>query len=139
LAPAARPVDIGLQFPLHISIINPVVTTGSRGHWPAPGRTDSGYRQYDSYHEQRLYIIVRSRTLGFSIDDLKGLLDPVDRRAVTCAEVRSTAEKHLAAVRDKIADLGRMERALDDTIRSCSGADVSDCPLIDTLFGMRSV
>ncbi len=54
-----------------------------------------------------------------------------------CAEVRSTAEKHLTAVRDKIADLERMERALDETIRLCSGADVPDCPLIDTLFGRR--
>lgn len=107
------------------------------GLLPDPGRTDSGYRQYDSYHEQRLRFIVRGRALGFSIDDLKGLLDLVDRRVVTCAEVRSTAEKHLTAVRDKIADLERMECALDETIRLCSGADVPDCPLIDTLFGRR--
>jgi len=104
------------------------------GLMPDPGRTGSGYRQYDARHEQRLRFIMRGRELGFSIDDLKGLLDLVDRRAVTCAEVKSTAQTHLEAVREKIADLKRMERVLGETVRSCSGQDVPDCPLIDTLF-----
>lgn len=105
------------------------------GLMPDPGRTERGYRQYDARHERRLRFIMRGRELGFSIDDLKGLIDLVDRRAVSCAEVRSTAQAHLAAVREKIADLRRMERVLDATVRSCSGADVPECPLIDKLFG----
>jgi Hg(II)-responsive transcriptional regulator len=105
------------------------------GVMPDPGRTESGYRQYDAWHEQRLRFIMRGRELGFSLDDLKGLLELVDRRAVTCAEVKSTAQAHLAAVREKIADLKRMEWVLGETVRSCSGEDVPDCPLIDSLFG----
>src|SRR3546814_4710967 len=77
--------------------------------------------------------VCSSDLLGFSIDDLKALLELVDRRAVSCAEVRSTAQNHLAAIRKKIADLKRMERVLSETVKSCSGEDVPECPLIDTL------
>lgn len=105
------------------------------GLMPDPGRTASGYRQYDPHHEDRLRFIIRGRELGFSTDDLRGLLDLVNRRAVSCGEVKSTAETHLAAVREKIADLRRMERVLGQTVKSCSGEDVPECPLIDTLFG----
>ena len=105
------------------------------GLMPDPGRTGSGYRQYDADHEQRLSFILRGRELGFSTDDIRVLLELVDRRAVSCAEVKSTAETHLAAIGQRIADLKRMERVLRKTVDSCSGADVPDCPLIDALYG----
>lgn len=104
------------------------------GVMPDPGRTESGYRQYDVQHERRLRFIMRGRALGFSIVDLKDLLQLVDRRAVTCAEVRPTAQAHLAVVREKLADLRCMERILGEIVRSCSGDDVPDCPLIDALL-----
>lgn len=104
------------------------------GLLPDPGRTGSGYRRYDRRHEQRLQFILGGRGLGFSIDHVRGLLDLVDRQAVTCAQVKSTAQAHLEAVREKIADLERLERALGATVRSCSGEQVAACPLIDTLF-----
>lgn len=104
------------------------------GLMPDPGRTQSGYRRYDTGHERRLRFIMRGRMLGFSIDDVRGLLDLVDRRAVSCAEVKITAQDHLASVREKIADLERLERVLGETLASCSGRKVPECPLIDTLF-----
>jgi MerR family mercuric resistance operon transcriptional regulator len=104
------------------------------GLMPDPGRSAGGYRQYDPPHERRLRFIMRGRELGFSIEDLGGLLGLVDRRAVTCAEVKSIARANLQAVRKKIADLDRLERVLAATVKSCSGEDVPDCPLIDTLF-----
>lgn len=105
---------------------------------PDPRCTGSGYRQYDRRHEQRLQFIIRGRELGFSIDRVKGLLDLVDREAVTCAEVKSTARDHLEAVREKMADLTRLERALSATVSSCSGEEVGECPLIDALFTASS-
>lgn len=107
------------------------------GLMPDPGRTQSGYRQYDKRHEDRLRFIMRGRELGFSIDGIKGLLDLVDRRAVSCADVKIIAQLHLEEIRGKLADLRRMERVLAETTRCCSGAEVPECPLIDTLFHGR--
>jgi MerR family mercuric resistance operon transcriptional regulator len=104
------------------------------GLMPDPGRTESGYRQYDECHEDRLRFIVRGRELGFSIDGIKGLLDLVDRRAVSCADVKVIAQLHLDEIRGKLTDLRRMERVLAETTRCCSRAELPECPLIDTLF-----
>lgn len=105
------------------------------GLLPEPLRTDGGYRQYETGHEQRLRFILRGRELGFSIDDLKSLLALVDRHAVSCGEVERLARKHLESVHSKIADLRRMGRSLGRTIHACSGEDVPECPLIDALLG----
>lgn len=107
------------------------------GIMPEPARSASGYRQYDAAHERRLEFVMRGRELGFTTEDLKSLLDLIDRRAVSCAEVEKLARAHLQSVRDKISDLKRMESALSSTVRACSGKDVPQCPLIDTLFGVR--
>lgn len=107
------------------------------GIMPEPGRSVSGYRQYDAGHERRLGFVMRGRELGFTMEDLKSLLDLIDRRAVSCMEVEKLARAHLQSVRKKISDLKRMESVLSSTVRACSGKDVPECPLIDTLFGAR--
>ena len=108
-----------------------------KGLMPEPPRSTSGYRQYDENHERRLLFVMRGRELGFTIDDLKSLLDLVDRRAVSCGEVEKLAMNHLRSVRQKISDLRRMESTLSDTVHSCSGQNVPDCPLIDRLFDIK--
>lgn len=107
------------------------------GIMPEPPRSGAGYRQYDEAHERRLGFVMRGRELGFAMADIKSLLDLVDRRAVSCAEVEKLARAHLEAVREKIATLRRMESVLDETVHACSGKDLPECPLIDTLFGVR--
>jgi len=102
---------------------------------PVPLRSTAGYRQYHETHEQRLRFIMRGRELGFSIEDLKSLLDLVDRAAVSCGEVERLARAHLESIREKIVDLQRMESVLSNTVAKCSGEDAPDCPLIGTLFG----
>ncbi len=104
------------------------------GLMPEPSRSAAGYRQYDQEHEQRLQFIMRGRELGFAIEDLKSLLELVDRKVVSCGEVSRLARIHLASVHQKISDLQRIEDALSKTLRSCSGENVPECPVIDALF-----
>jgi MerR family mercuric resistance operon transcriptional regulator len=104
------------------------------GLMPDPGRAANGYRRYDALHEDRLRFIIRGRELGFSIDGIRGLLDLVDRRKVSCADVKTIASLHLDDVRKKISDLRRIEHVLTETTRCCDGNEVPECPLIDTLL-----
>jgi MerR family mercuric resistance operon transcriptional regulator len=103
------------------------------GMMPEPPRTASGYRIYDDTHVARLRFILRGRELGFSIEELRGLLSLVDRGTQTCAEVQALTERHLANVRTKIADLRRIEKVLADTAARCSGEEVPECPVLETL------
>lgn len=103
------------------------------GIMPEPPRTVSGYRIYDETHVARLRFILRGRELGFSIEELRGLLRLVDRGTQTCAEVKALTEQHLTEVRAKIADLKRIEKVLGATAAQCSGEQVPECPVLEAL------
>lgn len=105
------------------------------GIMPTTARSAGGYRIYTSDHLKRLGFVRRGRQLGFSLDELRGLLHLVDGHAYTCAEVHTLTLQHLAEVHRKIADLGRLERVLADMASQCTEDLVPDCPVIDALFG----
>lgn len=101
---------------------------------PDPDRSAGGHRIYDRSHLRRLRFIRRCRELGFSLNEVRALLDPVDDGGYTCAEVRHRASIHLEDVTRKIRDLRRMRRTLRTMIASCDGGSIPECPIIDTLF-----
>ena len=105
------------------------------GLLPEPPRTRAGYRIYSSAHASRVRFILRARDLGFPMEDIRGLLGLEDGTAPSCADVRERTERHLADIRAKIADLQRMEAVLSTTAARCSGADVPDCPVLETIAG----
>ncbi len=103
------------------------------GLLPSPPRTEGGHRLYRGEHLKRLAFIRRSRELGFSIDEIRALLDLVDSGEYTCGEVKSMTDAHLENVRRKIADLRRLERTLAGISSQCEGGAVPECPVIDAL------
>lgn len=104
------------------------------GVMPSPPRSAGGYRLYTSDHLKRLTFIRRGRELGFSLDELRGLLRLVDGHNYTCAEVRAQTMSHVAEIRHKVADLKRLERVMTDVAARCSGRRIPECPIIDALF-----
>lgn len=105
------------------------------GIMPDPPRTPKGYRSYDDTHVRRLKFVMRSRDLGFSLEEIRGLLGLVDDRTQTCAQVQTVAEAHLEDVKAKIADLERIERVLSETVARCTGDAAPECAVIDALLG----
>ena len=108
------------------------------GVMPKPVRTEGGQRAYDADQVKRLAFIKRSRELGFSLAEIRALLDLVDTGSYTCSEVHDMTVKHLATVRKKLADLRRLERVLKEMTAECNRGDVPECPIIDTLFDARN-
>ena len=104
------------------------------GLMPDPLRTGAGYRVYDASDLKRLLFIRRCRELGFSLEELRGLLGLVDGGDYTCAEVRDLTIVHLGDVRQKIRDLRKMERTLKEMVSQCDGELVPECPIVDELF-----
>ena len=78
--------------------------------------------------------IVRCRRLGFSPAEVRTLLDLADAEAPGCAEVQAVTEAHLCEVREKIADLRRLERRLAQMAKTCRTSKTPDCPVIEELF-----
>ena len=105
---------------------------------PRPDRTAGGNRQYNHDQLKRLSFIKTSRELGFSIDEIRALLEMVDRQDFTCGEVHGLTIEHLASVREKIEGLRKLEKALVGMAAECSQGDVPDCPILETLFEART-
>jgi MerR family transcriptional regulator, mercuric resistance operon regulatory protein len=104
------------------------------GVMPAPDRTAGGNRQYNHDQLKRLHFIRHSRGLGFSLEEVRALLVMSDRKDFTCGEVHEMTIGHLASVKEKIANLKKLERALSGMAAECSRGDVPECPILDTLF-----
>jgi MerR family mercuric resistance operon transcriptional regulator len=104
------------------------------GIMPKPDRTAGGNRQYSHDQLKRLFFVRRCRGLGFSLDEIRALLEMVDRQDFTCSEVHNMTIAHLESIRRKLLDLKRLETTLQQMASKCSKGDIPDCPVIDNLF-----
>ena len=104
------------------------------GLMPTPERAYGTVRRYGEDAVGRLRFIKRAQTLGFSLDEVKLLLDlSVGEH---CAETRVFAEQKKQLVEKKMADLQAIRSALDKLIRACgTGKRGRGCPIIDSLSG----
>ena len=100
---------------------------------PAPPRSAGGYRQYSPEHITRLQFLRRCRDLGFSIAEIRSLLNLAERTDQSCEAVTQLATQHLIAVREKIADLKRLERTLRTLVGSCHDRRIADCRILESL------
>ena len=108
------------------------------GVMPKPARTEGGHRVYTEDQLKRLTFIRRSRELGFTLDQVRDLLGLVDGNDYTCDEVKAMTVEHADEVRQKIADLTKLKRVLDDMVSQCDRGDIPDCPVIDALFETKA-
>lgn len=107
------------------------------GLLPAPARSEGGHRLYGRGHMLRLSFVRRSRELGFTLEEIRALLNLAEKRDRPCSEARDIAASHLADVRAKISGLRAMERVLVDMVARCAEDATPECPLIEALFEAR--
>ena len=100
----------------------------------APPRTASGYRQYPQDAVERIRFIQRAKELGFSLAEVRSLLDLRVRSDAECQDVRVRAEKKIADIDAKIRDLRAMRRVLSGLTQACSaGKTTGECPILEGL------
>ena len=102
------------------------------------GRTAAGQRVYTTVHHKRLNFVRKLRRLGFSLDEVRGLLRLVDESGHTCDDVREAAELHLSVVEERLLDLRRIRRVLSEMVASCRGGTVPECPLVEELYSAQA-
>src|SRR3984885_15381153 len=99
----------------------------------APPRTEGGRRVYSQSHRRTLGFIRRARDLGFSLDEIRALLDLDESGSTSWTTVTKIASQHLVNVRPKLADLARLETVLSDTVGQCAANITPACPLLGLL------
>ena len=103
------------------------------GLLPPPPRKAGNYRDYSTAHVSRLSFTRRARDLGFSIDQIRALLDLADRKEQSCEAVDVIAREHLADVKRKLADLAALRRELDALIGQCRHGTIAECRILEAL------
>lgn len=104
------------------------------GLMPTPRREHGAVRRYGEEAASRLRFIKRAQALGFSLDEVRLLLEfSVGEH---CAETRTFAVEKKRLVERKIADLRAIQSALAKLIRACgTGKSGRGCPIIESLSG----
>jgi MerR family copper efflux transcriptional regulator len=87
---------------------------------PRPSRTQGGFRQYAETDVGTLAFIRRVQGLGFKLSEIRGLLHLRGSRLRPCAPVCRRLQEKLSDVRQKLADLQKLERELRLALRSCN-------------------
>ncbi|MFZ5506623.1 MAG: Hg(II)-responsive transcriptional regulator [Pseudomonadota bacterium] len=103
-----------------------------KGLLPEPDKPYGSIRRYEAKDVARVRFVKAAQRLGFSLDEVAGLLRLDD--GTHCDDARELAEAKLADVRTKLKDLRRIESALAALVRDCcTRRGKLSCPLIATL------
>ena len=99
-----------------------------------PPRTDSNYRIYPEEEVSRLRFIKKAKNLGFTLNEIKELLFMRHDPHSTQADIKNRTLAKITAVKQKISDLTRIQKALERLASSCDGhGPLGDCPILKAL------
>jgi MerR family mercuric resistance operon transcriptional regulator len=103
-----------------------------KGLLPEPDKPYGSIRRYDEADVTRVRFIKSAQRLGFSLDEIAELLRLED--GTHCEEASRLAEHKLKDVREKLADLLRIEAALSALVCACHTRKGNVfCPLVAAL------
>lgn len=103
-----------------------------KGLMPEPEKPYGSIRRYGAAELARVRFIKSAQRLGFSLEEIGELLKLED--GTHCDEARLLAEQKLVDVRQKLADLQRIELVLGALVaRCCAVSGRVNCPLIASL------
>ena len=103
-----------------------------RGLLEEPKKPLGGYRNYPNEMVKRIRFIKMAQELGFTLEDVAGLLQL--NKTDACATIRELATQKVALIEQKLFQLEAMRDALTKLVRQCNkNLKSSTCPIIEIL------
>lgn len=125
----AKAVNINVQTIRYYERSGLLMPVGRKGSY-----SQSGYRLYDQWSLKRLLFIRRAKELGFTLKEIKELLNLKVSPTTRCGDVRRKAEERLMDVDKKIEGLESIRTILKKLIKSCmSRKDNGECPILKAI------
>ena len=81
-----------------------------------PSRTYGGYRVYGEDVLERLAFIKQAQALGFSLDEIRRIIDDARRGESPCDEVREIVRRRMGELDERLRELQRHRRELKATL-----------------------
>lgn len=110
-----------------------------RGLISDPPRTESGYRKFPIDVVKDIQFIKRTQNLGFTLEEIKNLLNASNKDDFLSEEVHDFATSKIIEIEEKIKNLHQMKALLEDLAKKCPGFGVSkgECPIIKNFKGVN--
>lgn len=110
------------------------------GLLPPPARRASGYRDYHEDDIPRLWFVLRAKKLGFTLIEIRELLDLSDEVSGNTGDIKAVASAKLEQVEERMRELGRIRDALRSMVDACRGSGpVTECPIRAALLEREGV
>lgn len=100
---------------------------------PKAQRSSAGYRVYKEADIHVLSFVKKARGLGFSMKEIKKLVNLWRNKSRASSEVKAMAQAHVKTLEEKIGELQSMAETLRHLARNCHGDNRPDCPILDDL------
>jgi DNA-binding transcriptional MerR regulator len=105
---------------------------------PAPSRNSSGYRSYEKSDLDRVTFIRRNQELGFSLEEIRQILDlhravaamtfPLRHKPSELSAIIALGRERLETIRQKVRTLRAMGLRLGSILHQLEAATVVTCP-----------
>ncbi|MDR2353604.1 MAG: MerR family transcriptional regulator [Deltaproteobacteria bacterium] len=105
-----------------------------KGLMDRPKRLDNGYRYYTNQDSERLFFIRHCRDHGFSIDEIKSLLELEKAPEANCGMVDNILEFHLKKLDNQLKSLNYLRQKLILLRKKCpNSGSVDSCGILKSL------
>lgn len=97
------------------------------------------FRHYPDEYVARIRFIKKSQELGFTLNEAKELLDLKIKNHATCNDVLSKTEEKIIEVKQKIKDLRKIKKSLEELANCCidTNQPLSDCPILECFMDKK--
>lgn len=98
-----------------------------------PQRLDGGFRYYSSSEISRIRFIKRAQELGFTLKEIKEILEIQLKKKITGGQVREKAQEKIDEIRQKVTDLKQMEESLKKLAQICGEGEqaIRECRIFE--------
>src|SRR5450759_3140938 len=86
-----------------------------------PPRTSGGYRQYPSSALERVRLVRRAMSVGFSLEELARVLRVRDKGGAPCRQVRDLAASKLETIERRLEELALVRDQLEKLLKDWDG------------------
>ncbi len=109
----------------------------AKGLLPPAERTEAGYRLFSDHDIAILRFILRARTLGLTLSEIKDILDLHRHGNPPCDQVTVLLDKHIRDIDRAIADLRALRTTLANALQTARsdqrrGQAVTVCRIIES-------
>jgi MerR family mercuric resistance operon transcriptional regulator len=100
-----------------------------------PFRTEGGHRLYNEKHQKRLEFILKTRQLGFTLEQTRQFLNLSQNTEKTCNEALDLVQQNMQDIEQKLIELQAIHKNLSELAISCKtccpGGKATECTIVD--------